>query len=75
MVGTVVVGTMVGAVVRTVVGQWDSGTVGTVVGTVRTVGQHSGTAVGTVGTLGQWWALGTVRQWWEQWREWDRGGD
>eukprot|EP00959_Pyramimonas_sp_CCMP1952_P082308 1719782-Pyramimonas_sp.AAC.1 len=30
-------------------GQW------TVVGTVGTVGQHSGTAEGTVGTMGQWW--------------------
>eukprot|EP00959_Pyramimonas_sp_CCMP1952_P292909 6126095-Pyramimonas_sp.AAC.1 len=37
--GRVVVGTVVRAVARTVVGQWDKGTVGTVVGTV---GQLSG---------------------------------
>eukprot|EP00959_Pyramimonas_sp_CCMP1952_P109560 2291869-Pyramimonas_sp.AAC.1 len=64
----VVVGTLVMAVVRTMVVQWysgesgvDSGDSETMVGT-----QRSGTAVGTVGTLAQWWG---------QWRQWDSGGD
>ena len=53
-----VVGTVVKAVARTAVGQWDRGTVGTVVGTVGTVvgtvGQLSGTAEESVGQWGQW---------------------
>eukprot|EP00959_Pyramimonas_sp_CCMP1952_P323145 6761989-Pyramimonas_sp.AAC.1 len=64
MVGTVVVG----KVVRTVVGQWDCGTVGRVVGIVGTVGHWWG-QWGQLDTQhsGDRWGLGTVGRWWEQW--------